>query len=236
MLKVTLIEDNIRLRETMEEFLRAEGHAVTAFASAEEADGTAALAMAEVLVLDLNLPGESGISFAHRLRRRRPDLGIVMLTARTDPPQRQQGYEAGADIYLTKPSSPGELSAAIRSLVRRLLPSQPAPSAAGPATLRLNPATLMVVGPTSGLRLQVPEIELLRHFAAAPEGRLSLAAIHAAIGGGSTRGAAEVRITRLRKKLMLLGLDTNPIVAVRGFGYQLTQPILIETDAERAGA
>ncbi|ESW59641.1 MAG: transcriptional regulator [Rhodobacter sp. CACIA14H1] len=218
MLKVTLIEDNMLLRETMEEFLSAEGHDVSCFASAEEAAGSAALQSAQVVVLDLNLPGENGISLARRLRQARPDLGIVMLTARTDPAQRQQGYESGADIYLTKPSSPGELAAALRSLARRLAPVP----AQADEDLRIDTARLLAIGPGGRVTLSAFETDLLRQFGRADDRRLSFAEIAALEGSSANRGALDVRITRLRKKLAQIMRGGNPIVAIRGTGYQLT--------------
>lgn len=222
MLKVALIEDNILLRETLEEFLAAEGHAVAAFGSAEEALAGKGLAMAQVVVLDLNLPGENGITLARRLRADRPEIGIVMLTARSDPAQRQQGYESGADIYLTKPGSPGELSAAIRSLARRLAPMAERAAAEPSADLRLDAVGLTADGPLGSVRLTAAEMDLLRLFAEVPDGRLPLSRIAAVGGEPSTRGAVDVRIARLRKKLAGVTGAANPVAAVRGYGYQLT--------------
>ena len=224
MLRVTLIEDNILLRETMEEFLSAEGHAVSAFASAEEAEGSAALDTAQVVVLDLNLPGENGIGFARRLRQTRPDLGIVLLTARTDPAQRQQGYESGADIYLTKPSSPGELGAALRSLARRLAPAPVAQD------LRIDPKKLLATGPRGSTRLSAFEMDLLRMFGRSVDGRLSFSEIGRLEGSSVNRAALDVRITRLRKKLAGLCEEANPVTAIRGHGYQLTLRIVEAAD------
>lgn len=80
-----------------------------------------------MVVLDLNLPGESGLDVARRLRATYPTLGIVMLTGRKEPADRLSGYVSGADVYLTKPASGEELLAVLASLQRRL---RPQPSAA----------------------------------------------------------------------------------------------------------
>lgn len=76
----------------------------------------------DLLILDLNLPGENGLSIAQRYKRANPGCYIIMLTARSRLEDKVAGYESGADIYLTKPVSSAELIAAIKSLARRLMP------------------------------------------------------------------------------------------------------------------
>lgn len=220
MLTVTIVEDNLHLRETLAEVLSDEGFAVTAYANVEALGTPSAQAVAGVFILDLNLPGEDGISFARRLRRDYGAVGIIMLTARIDPAERQHGYESGADIYLPNPSSPGELVAAIRALERRL------PAAADPV-LRFDPQRMVLAGPAATVPLSSSEVDLLRAFLSAPEGRLSSAEIERISGSAGTRGAIEVRLTRLRRKLATAGADGNPLGAVRGWGYQLAAPLAL---------
>lgn len=79
----------------------------------------------DILLLDLGLPGEDGLSIARRIRRRHPRLGIVMITGRGQVRDRLQGFQEGADLYFVKPVDMRELEAAIRSLHRRLVPPEP---------------------------------------------------------------------------------------------------------------
>ena len=120
MLNIIIVEDHRPLRETLVDVMAAEGHQVAAFDSAEEFCVRSDLGSVDILVLDLNLPGEDGISLARRVRAKHPGIGIVMLSARAEPEQREIGYETGADIYLTKPSSAPELTSSIRALARRI--------------------------------------------------------------------------------------------------------------------
>jgi DNA-binding response OmpR family regulator len=117
-----LVEDNERLREELENYLRDEGFDVRGV------DGGAALNQAllerraDVLILDLNMAEEDGISISKRMRITSPGVGIVMLTARVQSIDKQNGYQSGADVYMTKPARPAELVAALRNLLARLAP------------------------------------------------------------------------------------------------------------------
>jgi len=128
-LNIVVVEDNEDLREAIVDVLAALGHRVLGLSCAEELGDEGAQAMIDLLVVDLNLPGEDGVSLSRRLRSTQPGLCILMMTARDTVRDKVAGYEAGADIYLTKPVSIEELSAAVQSLGRRLRPDriQPAP-------------------------------------------------------------------------------------------------------------
>ncbi|MFA7243641.1 MAG: response regulator transcription factor, partial [Sulfuricellaceae bacterium] len=112
---------------------------------------------ADILLLDLNLPGEDGISLARRIREVLPEVGIIMVTARRQARDKIEGYGSGADIYLTKPTSVEELDAAIQALSRRV---RPAPALVT-GRLRLNPATLQLSGPRSTIDVSDQECSLL---------------------------------------------------------------------------
>jgi DNA-binding response OmpR family regulator len=224
MLNITIIEDHTALRRALEDVLRANGHRVTAYDSAEAMQAAADLDKIDILVLDLNLPGEDGISMAKRLRLARPGIGIVMLTARGAPSERQIGYDSGADIYLTKPSSGAELTAAINALARRI-----GQKAASAPEVVLDPRAMTLTGPQTTVALSASEVELLMAFAKAEDNRLHSSFI-AGIGAGEaeiTKATMEVRIVRLRKKLMTAGVASQPIKAVRNFGYQMSTTIAL---------
>ncbi len=222
MLNIVLVEDHKDLRESLVEVMTSEGHHATAFNSAEALWTGCSLRNVDIVVLDLNLPGEDGISVARRLRAEYPAVGIVMLTARSAPDDRRVGYETGADIYLTKPSSIPELTSSILALARRLQQNRPAHKA-----LVLDMVTLALSGPEGTIALSASEAELLAAFARAANNRLKINEIAnmALQDGQVSKAAIEVRIVRLRKKLSTAGALGQPINVVRNYGYQLSARI-----------
>ena len=104
------------------DYLESEGFKLRCVDDGEELNVALAKRACDVLVLDLNLPNEDGLSIAKRIRNAYPKMGIVILTARVQGIDRTQSYESGADIYLTKPVSPSELKTVILSLSRRIDP------------------------------------------------------------------------------------------------------------------
>jgi two-component system OmpR family response regulator len=115
---ILVVDDDREIRRLVARFLADNGLRVTAAGNAEEADAALAAGRFDLVVLDLMLPGEDGISIARRLRRA-GDLPILMLTARGGETDRVVGLEIGADDYVTKPFSPRELLARIRAVLRR---------------------------------------------------------------------------------------------------------------------
>ena len=119
-LNIVVVEDNDDLREAIVEVLSALGHRVLGLTCAEELGDEGAQAVIDLLVVDLNLPGEDGVSLTRRLRQIQSGLCILMMTARDTVRDKVSGYEAGADMYLTKPVSIEELTAAVQSLEQGL--------------------------------------------------------------------------------------------------------------------
>lgn len=117
---ILVVEDHDALREVTVATLQGLGHKVRGIACAEDLSAEFAICNPQILILDLNLPGEDGISLARRMRRLHPELGIIMVTARKELIDKIAGYENGADIYLTKPTSFEELAAAVLALSRRI--------------------------------------------------------------------------------------------------------------------
>ena len=117
---ILIIEDNYALRESLSDYLEGEGFSLRCVDDGEELNAALAKRACDVLVLDLNLPNEDGLSIAKRIRKAYPGMGIVILTARVQGKDRTQSYENGADIYLTKPVSPSELKTVLINLSRRL--------------------------------------------------------------------------------------------------------------------
>jgi len=119
-IRVALVEDDPLLRKEIHFHLKQQGFLVFAVQNGKSLDELLMTEPLDALVLDLSLPGEDGIAIATRIRRSIPGMGIVMLTARTALPDRIRGYEAGADVYLSKPVAPEELTLTLLSLARRV--------------------------------------------------------------------------------------------------------------------
>jgi DNA-binding response OmpR family regulator len=218
-LNVLVVEDNDDLREATVETLKALGHAVQGIDCAEAVDDEAASFRADLVVLDLNLPGEDGLSLAKRMRAANPDIGIIMLTARNQVRDITSGYSSGADIYLTKPTTFEELAAAIKALARRL---QPRTATTQGLTIKHN--TRQLHGPLSQVDLSQHEYQLLAAFAQARDHCLNtwqLIELTSKAAEATSKGALEVQIVRLRRKLEQAGAPSPTIKAIRGTGYQL---------------
>ena len=123
--KILIVDDDARLRRLLERFLDEQGYRVRAVENAEQMDRLLARELFNLVVLDLMLPGEDGLSVCRRLREHNNQVPIIMLTAKGDEGSRIQGLEQGADDYLAKPFNPRELLARIRAVLRRQLPQVP---------------------------------------------------------------------------------------------------------------
>jgi DNA-binding response OmpR family regulator len=221
-LNIAVVEDNQDLREAIVEVLGALGHRVVGLSCAEDLSDGGAQPLMDLLVVDLNLPGEDGVSLARRLRAAQPGLCILMLTARETVRDKVSGYEAGADIYLTKPVSIEELSAAVKSLERRIRASQT--SSEPQPVLWVQVAELTAQGPGGSIELSTVEVALLSALARAPEQRLAhwqLLQISTADLQGASLSNLAVKMTRLRKKLMGAGFEGAALQVIRNEGYQL---------------
>lgn len=225
LLNIVVVEDHDALREVTVEALRNMGHNAVGVDCAEAlADEIGAFPI-DLLVIDLNLPGEDGISLARRLRTAQPGIGIIMVTSRNQISEKLSGYESGADLYLTKPTSVEELGAAVQALARRMKRHEQA----RPDFL-LNFAALFLQGPQDGVGLSAHEAAMLSALARAPGHRLEswqLIELSGKAEADFSKHALEVQIVRLRKKLMQAGAGDQPIKAVRGQGYQLCIKVIV---------
>ncbi len=226
-LNILVVEDHDDLREATVAALAAMGYTVRGVASAEAIADEAGRFAADVLLLDLNLPGEDGLSVARRLRAAEPDIGIIMVTARNQAKDVMQGYGSGADIYVTKPISPEELSAAIKALTRRMRPQE---RVAAPLTI--NPQTLQLTGPQGAVDLSDHECQLLAALNRAKNRRLETWQLLELLGkdvDDNEKRALTVQFVRLRKKLADAGAIEPSLKSIRGSGYQLC--VAIDTAA-----
>jgi two-component system OmpR family response regulator len=226
--RVLLVEDDGEIRSLLADFLAREGYAVTCAEDGAAMDRALAQARPDLVVLDLMLPGEDGLSICRRLRAK-DTLPILMLTAKADDVDRIVGLEIGADDYLPKPFNPRELLARIRAVLRRAAPT---PAAADPKASRrlafgalvadLDARSVTAAGGRE-LDLTAAEFDLLACFLERPKRVLSRERLL-----DWTRGRAadpfdrtiDVAVSRLRRKLAACDpASAGSIKTVRNGGY-----------------
>ena len=224
-LSVAVVEDDALLRQEIEIHLRAHGMVVHAANSAAGLDDLTAREAIDVFLIDLNLPGEGGLSLCKRLRESLPLAGIVICTGRTSLVDRIAGYrQGGADFYLTKPVSPDELVLVIESLGRRLKKS----SSTDSWSLSLRDRTLQGPLPEQKLQITGREKTLLVALMQAKDNTLDSGVLCDLFGNeGSdhaiSKHSLEELVARLRKKFKAVqGDGAQPAIkSVWGVGYQL---------------
>jgi two-component system phosphate regulon response regulator PhoB len=225
--RILIVEDEPAIAELIALNLRYEGHDVRVAGTADAAVQQVTEQLPELVILDWMLPGESGVSLARRWRSdaRTRELPIIMLTARSEERDLIQGLDAGADDYLTKPFSTGELLARIRAVLRRKLPEAlDTPVEAGP--LRLDPATRRVWHGHEEVALGPTEFRLLRYLMSHPERVHSRNQLLDRVWGDHVfieERTVDVHIKRLRAALAPVGC-ADLIETVRGAGYRLVRP------------
>ena len=187
--------------------------------SADELDEHLMNNRIDVLVLDLNLPGEDGLSIAKRLRVANPNLYIVMLTAKTSENDKVLGYQSGADIYLSKPASPLEVTSAISGIERRIISQRHEKS-----ELTLDVQKMQLIGARGEVPLGASELAILKALLEAPNQRLEYWRLMEMIDKeptDKTKISLGVQIHRLKKKLMKIGASSSAIKSIHKEGYQL---------------
>jgi two-component system phosphate regulon response regulator OmpR len=220
---ILLVDDDARLRSLLSRYLTENGFRVTAAESAAAARDHLRFLDFDLLVLDVMMPGETGLELTGDLRgERAPALPILLLTARGAPEDIIAGFEAGADDYLGKPFDPRVLLARIRAMLRR---AQPPALPNGPLQLgqmMFEPARGELVGPSSRVRLTGAELALLMAFAARPHEILSRETLAAALAlDDVNERAIDVQVTRLRRKIEADPREPRFLHTVRGKGYVL---------------
>jgi two-component system phosphate regulon response regulator PhoB len=224
---VLVVEDEPAILELLRINLLDAGYEVQGAADAEDAKRRLNETLPDLVLLDWMLPGQSGLALAKELRatKRTRELPIIMVTAKSDEADKITGLEAWVDDYVTKPFSPRELKARIKSVMRRRAPeSAQEPLAAGVVTL--DPTTHRVSVAGQPLRLGPTEFRLLRFLLARPERVHSRAQLLDQVWGDQTyieERTVDVHIRRLRAALEPFG-QADLIETVRGSGYRLAPP------------
>jgi len=215
-----VVDDDDRLRALLQKYLSSNGYRVSAASNADEARALMKGIAFDLLIVDVMMPGESGLDLTRSVRAQ-TQTPILILTARGEPQDRIAGLEYGADDYLAKPFEPRELLLRCGALLRRAAPAQRSPH----ATVKMGEA---VFDPERGelrrtgkpVRLTSSESALLKLFAAnagRPFSRLDLCARL----GVSGERSIDVQVTRLRRKIEDDPKSPLYIQTVRGVGYVL---------------
>jgi len=230
-LVVALVEDDRLLRQEIEIHLKANHFTVHAVSSGAALDDLVTAEPIDMFIIDLNLPGEGGLSICNRLRQTIPKAGIVIMTAKVALHDRLAGYShGGADFYLTKPISPDELVMVLLSLGRRVKSI----SDDGEWSLSMRDRILLGPDPWQKLRLTSREKTLLVALSHAKDKTLESGALCDLFSvedseEGMSKHALEELIARLRKKFKAVqAAEAEPVIkSVWGVGYQLCVPITL---------
>ena len=220
-MRILVAEDEAAIADFIDRGLSAEGYAVTVVSTGEDA---VALALAEdfgLVVLDRMLPGLDGIDVLRALRDAKPELRVIMLTARTAIDDRVAGLDAGAVDYMTKPFAFDELAARVRAQLRG--PAQTQPTRLEALGIELDLLSRRVTRDGIEVVLSTKEFELLTYFLRHPSNVLSREQILSAVWGYSHdpgTNIVEVYVSYLRRKLGRPG-SPAPIITVRSVGYRL---------------
>jgi two-component system phosphate regulon response regulator PhoB len=225
-LQILVVDDEPDLRELIEYNLRQGGHEVFSAGDGQGALEIAKSRLPDVIVLDVMMPGMSGIEVAQRLRSQTETsrIPILMLTAKAEESHELEGFESGADDYVTKPFSMSVLVARIKSLAKRTRPSASKGEgmSLGPVRIDLDEHQVLVEG--KPVSFTITEFRLLATLVGSKGKVLSRPAlISRAIGPGVTvtERTIDVHVTAIRKKL---GDSASLISTVRGVGYRADDP------------
>lgn len=224
---ILLVDDDLRLRGLLQTYLTREGFRVSAASNAQQMEKLLQQQSIDLMVLDLMLPGRSGLDICRDLRGAQNSLPIVMLTAKGDDIDRIVGLEIGADDYMGKPCNPRELAARIRAVLRRR--QTPAPGA--PAVdahiiefgqFRLHPGSRTLESPGTSVQLTTGEFALLYALVTHPGETLSRERL-LTLARGRERGAfdrsIDVQMSRLRRLIEAQPSTPRYLQTVWGAGY-----------------
>lgn len=225
--KLLVVDDDARLRGLLERYFTEEGFLVRGAADAKQMDRILARENVHLLVLDLMLPGEDGLSICRRLREQNNDLPIVMLTAKGDEIDRIIGLEIGADDYMPKPFNPRELLARINAVLRRQSTEAPGAPEQNESLFtfgeyELNVATRKIKHGEELISLTSGEFAVLKVLVKNPREPLSRDKLMNLARGrdySALERSIDVQISRLRRMLEEDPTKPRYIQTVWGLGY-----------------
>lgn len=222
---ILVVDDDRRLRELLHRYLSDNGFVVTSARDAAEARRLQQGMAFDLMILDVMMPGESGLELARSLRQIHNNVPILMLTAMGETSDRIGGLEAGADDYLPKPFEPRELLLRIQTILKRTMATSLAPKET--RQIRLGPLrfdrdrAILLDEPGEVVRLTTAEASLLTVLTETAGAVLSREALgeRCTIAGGDR--AVDVQVARLRRKIEADPKNPRYLQTVRGRGYVL---------------
>jgi two-component system phosphate regulon response regulator OmpR len=225
--KILMVDDDLRMRELLQRYLGEHGFTVKAVSDAAEMDALLAHESADVMVLDLMLPGEDGLAICRRLRATGSTMPIIMLTARGDEIDRIIGLEMGADDYLPKPFNPRELLARINAVMRRQVLMPPSAPAAEAENISFgefvfDPSTRSLSRNGQLVTITSGEFALLKVFVDHPRQPLSRDRLMQLARGRELDvfdRSIDVQVSRLRRLIEPDPAHPRYLQTMWGFGY-----------------
>jgi two-component system, OmpR family, response regulator MtrA len=221
--RILTVEDDERIRTAVKLALEDEGWAVEEADTGEEALESFKRQPADVVLIDIMLPGIDGFELCRNVRRN-SDVPIIMVTARADTHDVVAGLEAGADDYLTKPFAPKELSARIRAMLRRVRSGDTGSTHLRFGDLEIVPDEGVVRRGGEEIHLTKTEFRLLVELATTPGRVFSRETLLERVWGYGYFGdgrLVDVHVRRLRTKVEADPANPRHVVTVRGLGYKL---------------
>lgn len=229
--RILIAEDEADIAQLIELHLRDAGMNVVHKAAGDESLELAMRESFDLLILDLRLPGLSGLEVCRRLRLAGKDLPILMLTAKSSELDRVLGLELGADDYVSKPFSPLELTARVKAILRRVSTMQRINNNSGESEqlkcgeFIIDSRTRTVARNGNKIELTAKEFELLHHFAKSPDRVFSRSDLLDKVWGYGHDGyehTVNSHINRLRAKIEIDPASPQKILTVWGVGYKFT--------------
>ncbi len=225
--KILVVDDDVRLRDLLSRYLTDQGFDVQTLPDASQLDRKLQRDPPHLVVLDLMLPGEDGLSACRRLRGTGETVPIIMLTAKGDDVDRIVGLEMGADDYLPKPFNPRELVARIHAVLRRQAERIGPGASSGEGRIEFGPFVLdlsarVLTRDGQPVALTTGEFQLLRVFATHPRQPLAREKLMLLARGRDHEvfdRAVDVQVSRLRKLIEAEGSEPRYIQTIWGFGY-----------------
>ncbi len=224
MATVLVVDDEPIVREVVVRYLQRDGYETLEAADGHRARELLEQSLPSLVVLDLMLPGIDGIALCRWIRSR-SDVPVIMLTARGEEADRIVGLEIGADDYVTKPFSPRELTARVRSVLRRSSPVVAGEAALRFGDLEIDAATRDVTKDGAALRLTAKEFDLLWFLASHPRNVFSRNQLMDRVWGYESAldtGTVTVHVRRLREKIEDEPSQPRFLETVWGVGYRFS--------------
>lgn len=216
-----VVDDDAGLRDLLQRFLTREGFRVTVAAAAAEARERMQAFRFDLLVVDVMMPAEDGLSFVRALRRE-DAVPVLLLTAMAEAEQRIAGFRSGADDYLVKPFDPIELALRVRSILRRVrVDEEPASGRIGFGDFWFDPARRRLTRDGTPVHLTDAESALLLALTATPGRILSREELTQRCGVAGGVRAVDVQVARLRRKIEADVRIPRYLQTARGRGYVL---------------